>query len=376
MDGTDGFEGIDGTGGIDGMDGYEAVGKTSGWRDRSADARLRVTGADRVEWLQGLLTNDIAALAPGGGCYAAYLTPQGRMIADVRVLARPDHLLLDLPASQRSAVRDRLSMFIITEDAAIEDLTDAQARLSLHGPSSTAILGACVEPTPGPLELATLAEHANLTARFDGHEILLAGTRDLGLPGFDLYVPVEAKAALVAALTAQGAAPIGDAAWHTLRVEAGQPLFGVDMTTDTIPLEAGIEERAISFTKGCYVGQEIIVRVMHRGGGRVARKLVGLRVEGSGPAVSRLDPQSPIASGDRSIGSVTSAAWSPRLGAWIALGYVHRDFAEPGPPVSIGPAPTAIAAIVVTLPHEPAARSRGAAPSRAAREDGPTRPTS
>lgn len=347
MSGTDG---IGGTGSIGGMDGYEAVRKTSAWRDRSADGRLRVTGRDRVEWLQGLLTNDIAALVPGGGCYAAYLTPQGRMIADVRVLARPDSLLLDLPAAQRAGVRDRLSMFIITEDAAIEDVTETQARLALHGPSSAAVLAACLELPPGA---DAFPEHGNLAARFGAHEILVAGARDLGVAGFDLYLPVEAKADLVAALSARGAAAIGDEAWHTLRVEAGRPLFGVDMTTETIPLEAGIEDRAISFTKGCYVGQEIIIRVVHRGGGRVARKLVGLHTLDDAP----LAPEMPIASGDRSIGQLTSAAWSPRLGRWIALGYVHRDFAEPGTAVTIGAGTSPITAIVVALSEIGAART-------------------
>jgi len=142
-----------------------------------------------------------------------------------------------------------------------------------------------------------------------------------------------------------GATPIDDEAWHTLRIEAGRPLFGVDMTTDTIPLEAGIEDRAISFTKGCYVGQEIIIRVMHRGHGRVARKLVGLRADGAVHAAA------PIAAGDRSIGHVTSAAHSPRLESWIAMGYVHRDFAEDGTAVTIGG--TGVAAHVTKLPFEP-----------------------
>ena len=320
------------------MDGYEAVRKTSGWRDRSGagldgTARLRVTGPDRAAWLQGLLTNDIAALKPGDGCYAAYLTPQGRMIADVRVLARADHMLLDVPASQKAAVLDRLSSFIIMEDVAIEDVTDTIGRLALHGPTSAS-----------RLNVLNLAEHANVEVAIGDRTILIAGSHDLGVSGFDVYGPPEILATLH-----EGATPIDDEAWHTLRVEAGRPLFGVDMTTDTIPLEAGIEDRAISFTKGCYVGQEIIIRVMHRGHGRVARKLVGLRADGA------VREGAPIAAGDRSIGHVTSAACSPRLEGWIAMGYVHRDFVEDGTAVTIGDAASgAVAARVTKLPFEPA----------------------
>lgn len=314
------------------MDGYEAVRKTTGWRDRSAEGRLKVTGPDRASWLQGLLTNDIAALKPGEGCYAAYLTPQGRMIADVRVLARADHMLLDVPAAQKAAVLERLSSFIIMEDVAIEDVTNSIGRLGLHGPTSAALL-----------EVVNLAEHANVDAHIGYHPILIAGSRDLGVSGFDVYGPPEVLATLHGDATA-----IDDEAWHTLRVEAGRPLFGVDMTTETIPLEAGIEDRAISFTKGCYVGQEIIIRVMHRGHGRVARKLVGLRVDGA------VREGAPIASSDRSIGHVTSAAHSPRLETWIAMGYVHRDFAEDATAVTIGDAASGVVAAHVTkLPFEP-----------------------
>jgi tRNA-modifying protein YgfZ len=353
---------------MDEAEAYDTVRKTSGLRDRSEEGRLLVTGPDRATWLQGLLTNDIVALGPGDGCYAAYLTPQGRMISDLRVLAlrsasgaEPDRsegpesttrlaggdsMLLDVPAAQKATVLERLSAFIIMEDVAIEDVTDAIVRLAVHGPESPALVGAVVDVAAGP-DLSSLAEHANLTARFRDHPIVVAGSRDLGVAGFDLYGPTSAKVDLANALIERGASPIGTAAWHTLRIEAGRPLFGIDMTPETIPLEAGIEDRAISFTKGCYVGQEIIIRVLHRGGGRVARKLVGLSAATSD---GQLDARMPIVANGRPIGHVTSAARSPRLGRSIALGYVHRDFAEPGTPVTIGSADTSIGATVVPLP--------------------------
>lgn len=337
---------------------------------------MRVTGADRVAWLQGLLTNDIAALAPGAGCYAAYLTPQGRMISDVRVLNRGDFLLLDLPAGQKDAVLQRLDLFIITEDVTLEDVTASLARIGLHGRGLWQTLCACVELPPGaPISHSSpLPEHASIAATFRGADIIVAGSLDTGLPGVDLYVPADAASALRDALLAAGAELVDDEAWEARRVEAGRPRFGVDMTEDTIPLEAAIEDRAISFTKGCYVGQEIIIRVMHRGGGRVARKLVGLAPAGaattgaiaasdastsastatsastSTPTSTAPSVGTPIFSGDRQIGQLTSVVLSPALGHWIALGYVHRDFVSPGTPVRIGPDGSRVEARVSELP--------------------------
>jgi folate-binding protein YgfZ len=327
------------------MTGYDAVKKTTGIADRSGEARFRVTGPDRVTWLQGLLTNDIAALTPGTGCYAAYLTPQGRMLADIRVLHRGDELLLDVPAAARAGVFERLTTFIIMEDVVLDDVTDSLARIAVHGPQAFDVLLKVVSLT------APLPEHASVSTSFGDHGVIVAGSRDLGVDGYDVYVDASAKADLIAALHAAGATAIDDEAWLTLRLEAGRPAFGVDMTTDTIPLEAGIEDRAISFTKGCYVGQEIIIRVMHRGHGRVARKLVGLSASASDSIASG----AAIHAGDREIGRVTSAAYSPALDRWIGMGYVQRDFVEPGTAVSLG-APhdetgPRTPATVVALPH-------------------------
>jgi hypothetical protein len=147
-----------------------------------------------------------------------------------------------------------------------------------------------------------------------------------GVPGYDVYVPAADAAAMRARLVDAGAVIASGETAETLRIEAGRPRFGVDMNTETIPLEAGLEDRAISFTKGCYVGQEVIIRVMHRGHGRVARRLVSI-VLSSGAVPSRGDR---IHSGDRIVGDVTSAAASPRHGAPLALGYVQRDHAVPG----------------------------------------------
>ena len=144
---------------------------------------------------------------------------------------------------------------------------------------------------------------------------------------------------LIAALIQAGAQEVSHEAIEAVRIEAGYPVFGVDMTDDTIPLEAGIEQRSISFTKGCFVGQEVVVRVLHRGGGRVAKKLVGLKLSGETAIGSK------IFSGDRDIGVLTSVATSPRFGS-VALGYVHRDFTAPGTAVTIADR----GAVVTALP--------------------------
>jgi folate-binding protein YgfZ len=332
--------------------------------DRSGEGRLRLTGADRASWLQGLVTNDVAALTPGRGCYAAYLTPQGRMICDLRVLALADALLLDLPASKTNAVRERFDTFIITEDVAVEDVTPTLRRLGVHGPAAAEVLTralagnasgdtmARAAPLPDE-ELAArlphLEEHDSIDIAWPiaspalgsdaptSVRLIVAGSRQLGVTGFDLYPPPDAALRLWDRLRAAGAVEGNTLTWDVLRIEAGTPVYGQDMGEDTIPLEAGIEDRAISFTKGCYVGQEIIIRVTHRGHGRVARRLVGLAGRAE-PGAAAGGPVIPLAvgdpllleDGDREIGKITSAAYSPRLRQPIALGYVQRDFVGEG----------------------------------------------
>jgi folate-binding protein YgfZ len=159
---------------------------------------------------------------------------------------------------------------------------------------------------------------------FRGQPVSVARIDQLGVPGFCVYLEPSRERDLIAALVEAGAREVSRDAIEAARIEAGYPIFGVDMTDDTIPLEAGIEDRAISMSKGCYVGQEVIIRVLHRGHGRVARKLVNLRIDSAVPPRG-----SRLFAADRDVGFVTSAAESPRLGT-IALGYVHRDFVAPG----------------------------------------------
>ena len=293
-----------------------------------ADRRqIAVAGRDRASFLQGFLTNDIPSLTAGTGCYAAWLTPQGRMLVDLHVLESGDMILLDVPAADAEEAAARLEQFHFTEDVQIASLASTLRAVWLHGPGAAETLERLAAREGNPY--GEWRQYENARVDLDGSSVVIARIDQLDVPGYAIYVDRQQEAALTQLFIATGAVPATPRTLEAARIEAGYPVFGIDMTTDTIPLEAGIEERAISMTKGCYVGQEVIIRVLHRGGGRVARKLVRLRVEGAVPPHG-----AKIFAGDREIGFVTSAANSPRLGA-IALGYVHRDSAEPGTAVDV-----------------------------------------
>lgn len=262
------------------LDSYQSALAHGGVVRRTDRGVLSVAGADRVTWLQGLLTNDVARLKDGESQYSAYLTPQGRMITDMNVIARGERLLLDVPASLAAALRDRLDGLIFSEDAQVSDDSATLWVWTVIRPD--ALIDVVGDTLPD--------EYRSLTA--------------IDMDTFEV-----------------------------IRIERGVPRFLVDMTEDTIPLEAGIEDRAISFTKGCYVGQEIIVRVTHRGGGRVAKKLVRWIADADAGVVPMTDAT--IFSFDKEIGRVTSAAFSPRLNRVVGLGYVHRDFTAAGSDIAI-----------------------------------------
>ena len=262
------------------LDGYKAVTSNGGVVRRADRGVLAVSGADRAAWLQGLLTNDVGALKDGEVVYSAYLTPQGRMTSDMHVTTRGNRILLDVPVSLAATLRDKLDGLIFSEDAQV---TDESARLSVW---------------------TVIRRDAFVTVIDESLPDEFAGLTEINLDTFEV-----------------------------IRIERGVPRFLADMNDDTIPLEAGIEDRAISFTKGCYVGQEVIVRVTHRGGGRVAKKLVKWIADPGADIVPL--PDSRIFSFDKDIGRVTGAAFSPNVNRVVGLGYVHRDFTESGTDVTV-----------------------------------------
>jgi tRNA-modifying protein YgfZ len=325
---------------------YDAARHRAAVLDRSDRGRIVVSGADRASYLQGLLTNDIVALKAGEGCYAAYLTPQGRMIADLYVYELGDLILLTVDRGVKDTILAKLDQFIFGEDVQLGDVTDTFAQVGVIGPAAAAIVSRIL----GEVSTDTwrgLAEHANLRTTWNGEAAIVTRITDPGVSGYDVFVDRAKAAALLSAVTGAGAVPLDEETAEALRIESGAPRFHRDMDEETIPLEAGIESRAISFTKGCYVGQEVIIRVLHRGHGRVARKLVGLIVSAEQPPAAGTT----VRSGDREIGQVTSSAWSPALRKPIALGYVHRDFVAPGTAVVVDGVAAEVAALPFVAPE-------------------------
>ena len=320
---------------------YDAARRRAARLDRSDRGRIVVSGADRASYLQGLLTNDVVALKSGEGCYAAYLTAQGRMISDLHVYELGDLMLLTMPGDVKETVLQKLDQLVFSEDVQLGDVTDTFAQIAVVGPGAASAVSAALGAVESEA-LAALAEHGNMRTTWAGGPAIVARVTDTGESGFDVFVDHAQVTALTTALDAAGVVEAGEATAEAIRIEAGVPAFHRDMDEDTIPLEANIESRAISFSKGCYVGQEVVIRVLHRGHGRVARKLVGLLIDGAQVP----PPGAVIRSGDREIGRVTSSTRSPALERPIALGYVHRDFLEPGTQVTVEDA----AAEVTTLP--------------------------
>jgi folate-binding protein YgfZ len=321
----------------DNSSGYAALRDAAALVERAGTALVRVGGADRRAYLQGLLTNDIEALTPGTGCYAAMLNAQGRMLTDMRVIELGDAILLSVPRGVAAAIAEHLDRFVFSEDVQIEEAASL-AEIGLYGPGALRVLKAAGTEGGASPEL-----FGSTRVRIGGVDAVLVRTDDIGIDGYAAIADRDALAGIARALVAAGAVPAAEADAEAVRIESGRPRFGADMDADTIPLEAGIEDRAISRSKGCYVGQEVIVRVQDRGQGRVARRLVGLTLP-AGAAVP--PPGTAIAADGKSIGRVTSAALSPSLARPVALGYVHRDYTADGTPVLVG----AGEAIVRALP--------------------------
>lgn len=309
---------------------------------RRSRGLIVVSGRDRAAYLQGLLTNDIVALTPGHGCYAAYLTAQGRMITDLHVYELGDAMLVVTPPQTKDTVLAKLDQFIFAEDVQLGDVTDTLGVIALVGPEAAGVAARLTGLDPDALR--TLPDDGVVRHVVADQPVVVMRISDTGVPALQLVAPRAYLDALVERSASDGVLLLDDAAADLLRIEAGVPFFGPDMAEDTIPLEAGIDARAISFSKGCYVGQEVIIRVLHRGGGRVAQKLAGL----TWPADAAVPAAGVVLQHDgKDVGAVTSSARSEALGCPIALAYLKRDYLEPG---TIVTSPDGATATVVTLP--------------------------
>jgi folate-binding protein YgfZ len=339
---------------------YQALREGCALVDRSARGKLALSGAGAVEFLNGQVTNELADLQAGEGRYAAFLTPKGKMLGDVRILAvapvarpsaapetrdaepdgaapdgsqvdranAPAELLLDTERSALQALFDMVRRYKIGFEVELHKRTIERGLLSLIGPGSAA--------TAGAEWLAEAGEHVNAPLAV-GAVQALAVRSDVGV---DLVCDAADTERLRETLLARGALAASEHAAECLRVERGRPRYGLDIDDTTIPQEAGLNERAVSFTKGCYVGQETVARLHYKG--KPNRHLRGLRL--SAPAATGEQ----LRLGERVVGTLGSSVVSPQLGS-IALALVRRE-AEPGATLDVGDAGTS--ALVVDLPFE------------------------
>jgi folate-binding protein YgfZ len=295
-----------------------ALRERAGLLDRWPVGRLRVTGEDRARFLQGLVTCDVAALEPGRGAYGFFTTIKGRILADAAVLATADALLLELPPGAGTAVREHLSKYRIADRVEFEAADDL-APLAVAGPAAAEVLG--VTPPEEPW--------ASTEVEVGGVPVRVVRQGHLGVEGFTLWAPADRAGELAAALLERERdrlSPVGHEAAEAVRIEAGVPRFGADFDADNFPQETGLGEEAVSYEKGCYLGQEVVARIHYRGG--VNRGLRGLRLtppEGAEPA-----PGAQLFHDGRPAGRLGSAVRSPAAGGWIGLSVLHQRAGEPG----------------------------------------------
>jgi folate-binding protein YgfZ len=303
---------------------YRQLREECGLLDRSERGKLLVTGADAAEYLQGQLTSDVEALEPGDGQYAALLDRKGHMQADMRVLRLgPEEIWIDTEPEALAATLRHLTMYSIGREVAVADVASERAILSLIGPRAFELSGGAVLP-----------EHASEAGTVAGVEHVAVGSRG----GVDLIVAAAEADRLHAALLEAGAVEVGAEAVEILRIEAGVPRFGAEMTTETMPAEAGIVEDAVSFTKGCYIGQETVARLYYKG--KPNRHLRGLRLSAA------VEPGAALRLGEKEVGRLGGAAVSPAFGP-IGLAILRRE-AEPGADLAVGE--DGVTARVVDLP--------------------------
>jgi glycine cleavage system T protein len=326
----------------DSLSEHLAVRNGVGVIDLSHRGKIKATGRDRVKFLHNLVSNEVAKLKPGEGNYSALLNSRGRLLADFRLYMMEDYILLDVDADNSTKLIREFTRYIIVNQVKLEDVSESLGLISVQGPKASLLLSLIFgEPMPD------LAEHHHVKHQFNGLELIVVKTGYTGEAGYDIFTPVEGTLPLWNALFEKGkgygVTPAGLAALDSLRIEAGVPRYGVDMDESYIASEAGLE-KAISYSKGCFVGQEVVGRVKFRG--HVNRLLVGMKVDGdAAPARG-----AKVYDGDQEIGHVTSSLLSPSLNRPLAMGYVRREFIEPGSKVAVEIGGSKTSAEVVELP--------------------------
>jgi folate-binding protein YgfZ len=312
--------------------------------DLSHEGKVEVTGKDAAAFLHNMCTNDVRNLARGAGCEAFLTTGQAKVVAYVliehgRTPDDRDVYWLETAPGTAGRVVQHLDHYLISEQVELADSTSDFAEFHLAGPEAATVLGQALGGLP-----PVLAELQHQSVTFGAAEARICRHDRLGLPGFDIWCRGATAAAVWQALCQGGVRPAGLRAYHLLRVEAGTPVYGLDIDETNLPQEVGRTEQAISFTKGCYIGQETVARI--RTYGHVNRSLVGLKLAGDGPVPSGAK----LFRAGQEVGQVTSSVLSPRLGSAIALAYVRRGNQEPGTALEVEAAGEQITATVVPLP--------------------------
>ena len=305
--------------------GYEALRRGAAWMNLRARGRISVRGRDRARLLHNLTSNEVKKLAPGSGCYAFLLSPQGRIQADLTLLVFDDHILLETEPELREKIVQHIRRYIVADQVELGAVTAATCAIALEGPESAAVLEKAGGAAPagdyqhlpwGEIPDATIA-HLSLA----------------GQPGFRIYAPAGAADEIVRRLTEAGAQPATDEDARLVRLENGLPRYGEDIRDTSLPQETG-QMHAVSFSKGCYLGQEIVERI--RAQGHVNRKLVRLRLDSVAPTGARLTADGAEA------GEITSSISSPAQGGAVALAYVRANYATPGQALEAGGIPAVV----------------------------------
>ena len=321
---------------------YQAVRSGAGLVDFSFRGMLQLTGGERLRWLNGQITNDVTALKRGEGCLAAALTAKGHLLAELAVYGLEDAVWIDLDRHRLEAVQSAFDRHIIADDVQVTDMSARFAHLMVAGPAATHALTAALGQ-----EMADLAPWHHREGRLGEVPVRVGASRWLQSSGLRRTDSDggggEAWRHILRHGSAAGLRPVGTTALEWLRVEAGWPWFGVDYDENSLLMES-LTPNHVSLAKGCYVGQEVVIRVEHQG--HLNKRLCGLRVTGETvPA-----PGTPIILGDRTVGRVTSAVRSPALGSTIALGHLRRECWQPGTALCVGAGPDALPAETAALP--------------------------
>jgi folate-binding protein YgfZ len=300
------------------MNEYSALHNGALFFDRSDRTRMRISGPKAAELVTGMVTNDVSALVPGEGQYAAALTPKGKIVADIRIFALEDGLLIDASSAAAAGWKEMVRKYVNPRIAPYHDLSTELSDIGIFGRSSRSVVSRVMDVDDR--ELAALPPYGHISRPFEDVTVIIARVPEIDLDGFEIFVPREAAASVTRGLEAVGILAGSPSTWEIARIESGRPEWGTDMDESTLPQEANFDELgAISYTKGCYIGQETVARVHFRG--HVNRFLRRMRF------VTRPPPPKGAELVDdtgKVIGEIRSSALSPRFGG-VALGMVRRE---------------------------------------------------